>query len=224
MDVIWDGKDLVWAGDGKTFLRGVGEYFLNHPFFDEAFKKVLKEYRPKQNYKVCLFMVCSYGKPYSQSFIHYKILEALRKIGKTYEAIHQVIVSNVGVVPRELEEYYPFCSYDWNPKFENKPIKKVYSKVLAERLKEYIQTFRDYYENFACYLRWDSDSYRAVRIVEKALKIEIPNLSLPSQKIPKSQIEKVSLGIYDDEDLILVTPKNLRNLCKMLLKIVRRSG
>jgi predicted RNA-binding protein len=180
----------------------------------------LKEYSPKKRYKLALFLPCAYGKPYSQSYIHYKLLGSLKKLGRKYGDIHQIIVTNAGIVPRELEEYYPFCCYDWDPTFENSWIKARYTQVLAERLKKYIQAFKNYYENFACYLRWNSDSYKSVKMVEHELHLKIPNLSLPTRKVSRSQIEKVSLGIYTDEDLILITPTNLANLVKKLRRLM----
>ncbi|MGQ9469115.1 MAG: DUF5591 domain-containing protein [Nitrososphaerales archaeon] len=210
---VWDGKELIWAGNGKTFLRGVGEDFLTHPFFEEAYSKILSIYKPKTHYKLCLFLPCSYGKPYSQSYIHYMIIKSLRRLKSDYEKIHQIVLTNAGIVPRELEEHYPFCCYDWNPKFENPEIKDRYAEVLFKRLKGYILKFNDYYDKFACYLRWNSDTYRAIKRVERDLDLKIPNFSLNSISINKSEIDEISYRIYDyEDDLILITSKNLQNL------------
>lgn len=220
--IIWNGKTLVWAGDGKTFLRGVGENFLTHPFFEEAFNKILKEYKPKKYYRLCLFLPCAYGKPYSQSYIHYHLIRALRQLGKSYEDIHQVILTNAGVVPRELEEHYPFCCYDWNPLFENSEIKERYSQVLFERLIGYITTFKKFYDAFACYLRLNSDGYRSIKMVEKELGIRMPNLSLNSGQIQKNEISEKALDTYAcEEDLLLITSSNLQNLVIKIKEILR---
>ncbi len=209
-DVIWDGRELVWSGDGKEYLRGVGKRYLLHPAFVEGFEKLLREYRPKKKFRLCLILPCSYGKPYSQSYIHYFIMKAIKESG-FWDDIHQVIVTNAGVVPRELDEYYPYCAYDWNPKYETPEIKRLYTEVLTERLRRYIERFRGYYEKFACYLRWDSDSYAAVRNVEATLRIEIPNLAPKS--VPEEEVRKVSLyGVYDDVDLVLITDTALKAL------------
>ncbi|MCP8307412.1 MAG: DUF5591 domain-containing protein [archaeon] len=218
---IWDGKELIWAGDGKTFLRGVGENFLTHPFFEEAYSKILSIYEPKIHYKICLFLPCSYGKPYSQSYIHYMIIKSLRNLKKDYEKIHQIILTNAGIVPKELEEHYPFCCYDWNPKFENPEIKDRYAEVLFNRLKGYILKFNDHYDKFACYLRWNSDAYRAIKRVEFDLDLKIPNFSLNPISINKSEIDEVSYGIYDyEDDLILITSKNLKNLIQRVKETI----
>jgi len=220
-EIIWDGKELIWAGDGKTFLRGVGEGFLTHPFFEEAYGKMLSLYKPRIHYKLCLFLPCSYGKPYSQSYIHYMIIKSLKSLKNGYDKVHQVILTNAGIVPRELEEHYPFCCYDWNPRFENSEIKYRYVEVLFDKLKGYISKFNDYYDKFACYLRWNSDTYRAVKGVELDLDLKIPNFSLDSIIIDKSEIDELAYGIYDyEDDLILIASRNLQNLIKRVKEAV----
>ncbi len=216
LEVIWDGRNLLWAGDGKEFLRGVGLRYLKHPFFEEAYRKIIEEYEPPKK-KLCLFIPCSYGKPYSQSFIHYFIQKAIVESG-AYEQVHQVILTNAGVVPRELDEYYPFCAYDWNPQYETPEIKKLYTEVLAERLKGYLQKHGSRYEMLACYLRWDSDSYAAVRIVEKELGVSIPNLA--PNNVPAEEVSEISLGIYEDPDLVLITRTSLEQLKNELRKLL----
>ncbi len=216
--VIWDGKELLWSGDGKEYLRGVGLKYLLHPAFEEGYRKILDKYKPMKKYKLLLILPCSYGKPYSQSYIHYFLLKTIKETGY-YEQIHQLIVTNAGVVPRELDEYYPYVAYDWNPQYETLEIKEKYVEVLAKRLKGYLEKFKDYYENIAAYLRWNSDSYRAVRVVEKELGIQIPNLA--AKNVSEEEIQKVSLdGLYVDEDLILITPISLDMLKQGIIEII----
>ncbi len=216
--VIWDGKELLWSGDGKEYLRGVGLRYLVHPAFEEGYKKILNNYKPRKKYKLLLILPCSYGKPYSQSYIHYFLLKTIKETGY-YDHIHQLIVTNAGVVPRELDEYYPYVAYDWNPRYETPEIKEEYVKVLSRRLRGYLEKYRRYYENIASYLRWNSDSYKAVMIVERELGIKIPNLV--AKTVPKREIEQVSLGgLYDDEDLILITPTSLKKLKRGIINII----
>ena len=220
IEVIWDGKELDWVNPGecREYLRGVGLRYLENKYFEEGFKKLITNYSPKRQYIVGLIIPCSYGKPYSQSYIHYFIRKAISDfIIKGY--VHEIIVTNAGVVPRELDEYWPYCSYDWNPKYETKEIKELYTKVLAKRLKAYIEKFKDYYISFAAYLRWDSDSWRAVEIVSKELNMDIPNLA--PRTVPKKEIVNVSLeGLYEDPDLILITRSSITKLREKLSKII----
>jgi len=149
------------------------------------------------------------------------IIKSLRSLKNEYDKIHQIILTNAGIVPRELEEHYPFCCYDWNPKFENSEIKDRYVEVLFDRLKGYISKFNDYYDKFACYLRWNSDTYRAIKKVELNLDLKIPNFSLDPIIIDKSEIDEVSYDVYDyEDDLILITVKNLQSLIQRVREVI----
>ncbi|HIP65787.1 MAG TPA: hypothetical protein EYH08_04625 [Pyrodictium sp.] len=228
-EIVWDGRELDWIDPCKynnccrEFLRGVGKRYLLHPAFEAAFEKLLNSYRPKKHYTLLLIIPCSYGKPYSQSYIHYFIQKAIWE-ANAYDDVHQLIVTNAGVVPRELDEYWPWCAYDWNPKYETKDVKREYVDVLTRRLEAYIKRFSNYYSGFAAYLRWDSDSWKAVENVAKKLNLEIPNLA--PRTVPVEELEKVSLGgVYEDPDLVLITPTALKKLqCSLreLLKKLKR--
>lgn len=217
---VWSGDDLCLAGDCREYLRGVGLYYLRHPAFEEAHRRILEEYRPPKRYRLGLILPCSYGKPYSQSYIHYFIIKTLRETGY-YNEIHQIIVTNAGVVPRELEEHYPFSAYDWNPAYETPEIKEEYVKVLARRLEAYLSRHGHHYEKLAAYLRHDSDSIKAVGIVAGKLGLEIPNLA--PESVPPSEVEEVSLGLpqyREDPDVVLVTPTALRALAGGVRKLL----
>ncbi len=220
LEVVWDGNNLDWIKpkECREYLRGVGLKYLLNEYFEEGFKKLLREYRPQRHYPVGLIMPCSYGKPYSNSYIHYiirkSIVDLLRQ-GK----IHEIIVTNAGVVPRELDEYWPYVAYDWNPIYETPEIKEWYTRVLEKRLKEYISTFRSYYDRFVAYLRWNSDSWKAVEKVSQELGIEIPNLA--PKTVPREEIIEASLnGLYEDEDIVLITETSLKSLREKLVKLL----
>ncbi len=221
VDIIWDGKELDWMDPGKCreYLRGVGTRYLVNKYFEGGFEKIISSYNPGRKYVVGLIVPCSYGKPYSQSYIHYLIRSTISDfIVKGY--VHEIVVTNVGVVPHELDEYWPYCAYDWNPKYETEEIKRLYTDVLAGRLKRYIRAFKCYYEHLAAYLRWDSDSWRAVEIVSGDLGIEIPNLAPRSAS--EGEVEEASLnGLYDDPDLILITRSSTSKLRRGLSELIR---
>ncbi len=220
LEVIWDGNNLDWVKprECREYLRGVGLKYLLNKYFEEGFKKLLREYRPRKHYPVGLIMPCSYGKPYSNSYIHYIIRKSIADLiiqGK----IHEIIVTNAGVVPRELDEYWPYVAYDWNPVYETPEIKEWYTRVLEKRLKEYISTFRSYYDRFAAYLRWNSDSWKAVEKVSQELGIEIPNLA--PKTVSREEIIEASLnGLYEDEDIVLITEVSLKSLREKLVKLL----
>lgn len=222
--VVWSGENLCLAGDCREYLRGVGLYYLTHPAFEQAFRRVLDEYRPPKRFRLGLVLPCSYGKPYSQSYIHYLIIRAIKESG-FYDDVHQIIVTNAGVVPRELEEYYPFSAYDWNPAYETPEVKEEYVRVLADRLAAYLSRFSDYYERLAAYLRHDSDSIRAVAEASRRLGLEIPNLA--PRSVPREEVEDVTMGLRQyasDPDAVLATPTALRSLREGIRRLLGEGG
>ena len=219
-EVIWNGEELDWVKtDTREYLRGVGVKYLLNRYFEEGWLKILEKYAPQKRYRLGLIIPCSYGKPYSQSFIHYKIREIIKDFIRNGD-IHEIIVTNAGVIPRELDEYWPFCAYDWNPKYENEAIRECYTQVLAYRLEHYLRVHGGSYVSLASYLRWDSDSWKAVNLVSERINREIPNLAPVS--VPRDEVEEASLnGLYEDPDLVLITPTALRNLRKGIESLLR---
>ncbi len=224
-DVVWDGSELDWVGpEGgvRTYLRGVGLRFLINEFFEKGFRKLLSSYSPGRRYDLCLILPCAYGKPYSQSYIHYAIRSAIRDYVRSGR-VHEVIVTNAGVVPRELDECWPYCAYDWNPTHETPAIKACYTAVLADRLEAYLRTHGRRYGGFAAYLRWGSDSWRAVEEVSRRLKVDIPNLAPRESEVPEREVREAGLGgLYEDEDLVLITPTALKTLKEGLRRLLGR--
>jgi len=219
--IVWSGNEFDWVNPRgeRLYLRGVGWKYLAEWPFTEAHQKLLANYKPRKHYKIGLFIPCSYGKPYSQSYIHYFI----RKIIANYirqGLLHEIILTNAGVVPRELDEYWPYTAYDWNPLKETPEIKECYKLVLKQRTKGYIEKFREYYDRYAAYLRWNSDSWNALRELSEEQGLTIPNLA--AKNIPSRELEELDLelGYKLDPDLELITPTSLKNLAKGLRSIL----
>jgi hypothetical protein len=215
--VVWDGSELDWVPPRKEriYLRGVGWKYLAEWPFDEAHRRLLESYKPGRKYRLGLFIPCAYGKPYSQSYIHYLIRRAIKDYIKS-GVLHEIILTNAGVVPRELDEYWPYTAYDWNPLKETPEIRECYKNVLKNRILDYLTKNKDYYMMFAAYLRWDSDSWAALREVAEELDMDIPNLA--AKTVPRIELEEASLGLgyIEDPDLILVTPTSLSGLTDWL--------
>lgn len=211
--VVWDGSELDWVEPRglRLYLRGVGRDFLEGWPFDAGFRRVLEEYRPRRVFRLGLFVPCAYGKPYSQSYIHYLFRRAIAPYIRS-GLVHEIILTNAGVVPRELDEYWPYSAYDWNPAFETPEVRECYRRVLSERVRGYLERFRDYYGAFAAYLRWDSDSWAALREAAEGLGLEVRNLA--PRSVPREEVEEAGLGLgYDDDpDIVLVTPTALESL------------
>lgn len=161
--------------DLKENLWGVGEKYMTHPHFEVWQDYLLRWYVPPTEKDILLFLPCTYKKPYSSSETHKRIGERLRRL-KDYGRIHQVMISNAGVVPREFESSYPFDSYDWNEKDETGEIRKRFIQVTAERIKKYLNAHRTNYEMIYCFLKYDSDSYKALEEACQTLDIKFSNL------------------------------------------------
>ncbi len=159
----------------KKPLVGVGEEFLTHPYFEIWQDYLNRWYAPPEKKKVALFLPCSYKKPYLESETHKKIINVLKGL-KNRDEIHELMLSNAGVVPREFEDCYPFNSYDWDESKETDEIKKRYIEVTKRRVADYLTSHRNSYIGVVCFLKYDSESHVALKQACDELRIELKNL------------------------------------------------
>lgn len=155
----------------KENLRGVGEQFLTHPHYEVWQDYICRWFEVKKD--VVLFLPCSHKKPYSESETHKSIIKILDKL-KIYKKVHQVMLSSAGVVPREFENYYPFTDYDWDERQETPEIKARYIEVTKNRLKKYLLSKN--YRKIYCFLKYDSESYKALELACGELNLNFENL------------------------------------------------
>jgi archaeosine synthase alpha-subunit len=181
----------------KESLRGVGEEYLTHPHFEVWQDYLQRWYRPPEEKDIILFLPCSYTKPYSRSRTHQGIIETLRKTDK-YIRIHQVMLSNTGVIPREFEDMYPFNTYDWDEKLETEEIKKRYIEVTKRRIKKYLSSHRNNYKTIVCFLKYSSESYQALDAACRELELVLLNLL---QKETYEEIRKEGTPLQRGEAL-----------------------
>ncbi len=75
-------------------------------------RRVRQRYTKPPSAKVLLLLPCSARKPYSSSRSHRRFREALLACGNP-SVVHEVIVTSpLGLIPRELERFYPARAYD----------------------------------------------------------------------------------------------------------------
>ena len=75
-------------------------------------RRVRERYAKPPSARVLLLIPCSARKPYSASRSHRKFREAILGCGNP-SAVHEVIVTSpLGLIPRELERFYPARAYD----------------------------------------------------------------------------------------------------------------
>jgi len=167
----------------RESLAGVGENFLIHPHFEVWQDYLVRWYKPE--WGIVLFLPCSYKKPYSESETHRGIAGVMGKLGLR-GSIHEVMLSNAGLVPREFENLYPFNAYDWDEMQETEEIKGRYIEVTARRIENYLEAHP--YRRILCFLKYESESYQALEIACNRLNLSFTNL------LSKKTYDKIKVG------------------------------
>jgi archaeosine synthase len=96
---------------GPRFHAGAKES-LTRPDVTRWRKRLESRYKRPDGARVLLLIPCSAKKPYSLSQSHMRFRQAIWESGKA-NLVHEVIVTSpLGLVPRELELFYPAKDYD----------------------------------------------------------------------------------------------------------------
>ena len=96
---------------GAPFHAGSKES-LQRPDVVRWMKRLEERYIRPRSAKVLLLIPCSARKPYSISQSHMRFRETLLSSGR-FDQVHEVIVTSpLGLVPRELELFFPAKDYD----------------------------------------------------------------------------------------------------------------
>ncbi|HJX04179.1 MAG TPA: DUF5591 domain-containing protein, partial [Thermoplasmata archaeon] len=104
-------QERHWPVRGSAFHAGSKES-LSRPDIVRWRNRLRERYRRPEGTKTLLLIPCSAKKPYSLSQSHMRFREALWNSGRTL-TVHEVIVTSpLGLVPRELEMFYPAKDYD----------------------------------------------------------------------------------------------------------------
>ncbi len=107
---FYDYQEAGFPVTGER-LRAYTQQSLTRPDILRFRKRLGDRYIPPGR-KILLLLPCSAKKPYSRSRSHRRFAEAIEASGMK-GAVHEVIVTSpMGVVPRELEMYYPASAYD----------------------------------------------------------------------------------------------------------------
>jgi len=93
---------------------------------------------------IALFLGCSKHKPFSNSFIHKKVMGLLKK-HEFNPIVQEYIISEPLVIcPREWEKIYPAAHYDFPP--EN--MTEVGRSTFVKRLRHAVNSIRDHHQYF----------------------------------------------------------------------------
>lgn len=124
----------------------------------ERYRRTLSErYVPPEHKKVLLLLPCSAKKPYHISKSHRLFAQAIHT-GQHDTLVHEVIVTSpLGIVPRELDAFFPANSYDIPVTGEWKPEER---EMIRSMLKELME--KHHYEKVVCHLGEDAELVRDI--------------------------------------------------------------
>jgi hypothetical protein len=122
------------GGAPTRYYRGANTDYLDIPEARVWQRFILEHYAPPENGKLLMLHQCSWAKPYDLS----ATLQPLVRTCNPFGFVHRVIVSNVGLVPAELQMNPLFCAYDWPPYDEKQP----------ELVDKYHETFKTRFDNY----------------------------------------------------------------------------
>jgi archaeosine synthase alpha-subunit len=100
------------ARPASAGMRALGRASLTRPEIARFQRRVLDRFRRPPSAPVLLLLPCSARKPYSSSASHRAFRSRIDGCGNP-GAVHEVVVTSpLGVVPMELQSFYPAGSYD----------------------------------------------------------------------------------------------------------------
>ena len=103
-------QEKKYAVAGKKI--NVSCHSLKRPDVERFRKRVQERYKKPESARILLLLPCSAKKPYSFSKSHMLFRKVIKACKNPY-IIHEVIVTSpLGIVPRELEMFYPAAHYD----------------------------------------------------------------------------------------------------------------
>lgn len=152
------------------------ENVLNSKLIQEAYEKIIKDYKPKHKYAI--FSLCTHTRPYLKSrkwAMYYKCF------GKSCELI---VCSNGGIIPMEYMNCFPFLDYD-APYTEE--LNEEYKRLFILRLKNFLDNFS--FEKIIFIFKPNSRNYEAL------MELPMPHNSI---LIPSLEMyENIKNGIQD---------------------------
>ncbi len=164
----------------------------------ERYRRTLSErYVPPEHKKVLLLLPCSAKKPYHISKSHRLFAQAIHT-AQHDTLVHEVIVTSpLGIVPRELDAFFPANSYDLPVTGEWKPEEK---EMIRSMLRELME--KHHYEKVVCHLGEDAELVRGVcpDMVETVVGDNVSPVSLSNLDKALRDATKYMKPVKWDED------------------------
>jgi archaeosine synthase len=146
---------------GENVYPCSGDLALDRPAVRRFRDRLLDSgrYALPSNRPVLLLLPCSARKPYSTSPTHRRLGEAVGSAGReTRDRVHQVVVTSpLGLVPRELEAFFPAAHYDM-------PVAGRYGHAEREMMRSALSSLLDRgkYSRVICHLGVETPLLRDV--------------------------------------------------------------
>ncbi len=107
----WDATESRTPVIGGKFACNTPQS-LQRPDVVRHRRRVLDRYKAPVHKRILVLLPCSARKPYFTSRSHRRFIEAIRS-GDHFGLVHELILTSpLGLVPRELETFYPCAHYD----------------------------------------------------------------------------------------------------------------
>lgn len=147
----------------------------------QSYKARIKDYRKPAHKRVLLLLPCSAKKPYHISKSHKAFSSAIHTAPHDTLVQELIVTSPLGIVPRELDAFYPANSYDipvtgeWKPE-EKAMIREMVGSVISQGWDSVVCHLGEDYElveglaDMACTVVGDSTSPASIQNLDKALR------------------------------------------------------
>jgi len=201
------------------YHKGQDPTDLYHEDFNRGNYAILRGYEPQ--HEIVVLTVCSWAKPYSQSWIHTEIRRQL----------NYVHVSNAGVVPHEFERVYPFTAYDWNNAYMEPAMAKPLRKMIDERFKAFWSSFGTHWNYVVPYFRSNSNTWKVLEKWEP-LPREVDDypyhraewhpvlVDPPTEYYDSRTISEEHLHGYIDPDSVLASWDDTKRLTNTISELI----
>lgn len=132
------------GGDPPGYLRGASRKNLSFPAAEAWQDFIVDHYQPPNDARLLVLHQCSWAKPYD----HSATLQPIVNICRRFSFVHRVVVSNVGLIPAELQMNPLFCSYDWVSLDGPEPsdLTAEFHRLFEERLMRYLDAHHRNYD------------------------------------------------------------------------------
>ena len=147
----------------------------------QSYKARIKEYKKPAHKRVLLLLPCSAKKPYHISKSHKAFSSAIHTAQHDTLVQELIVTSPLGIVPRELDAFYPANSYDipvtgeWKPE-EKSMIREMVGSIIAQGWDSVVCHLGEDYElveglaDMVCTVVGDSTSPASIQNLDKALR------------------------------------------------------